>query len=70
MKIGDKVRVKGMLDEHNTIVVDKCAGVEGIIIGRGTLFPYIVRFDTPIHYEGDKYWEDMPFHETELELLC
>jgi len=70
MKIGDKVIVKGMLDEHNNLILDKCAGVEGTIISRGTLFPYIVKFDAPIHYEGEKYWEDMPFHEEELELLC
>jgi hypothetical protein len=70
MKIGDRVLIKGMLDEHGSLIVDKCAGEQGTIIDKGTLFPYIVKFDIPVFYEDDKYWEDMPFHEAELELLC
>lgn len=70
MKIGDRVRVKGLLDKHGSLVTDKCFGKEGTIVAKGILFPYVVKFDFPVLYDGDKYWDNIPFYEAELELIC
>ena len=69
MKVGDKVKVIGLLNEHGILEGDLCTGAVGITSQRGILFPWIVTFDHPIEWIENKYWVDMPCYESELELL-
>ena len=65
MKIGDRVRVVGCPE----ILNGRCKGEIGKISARGVLYSFIVTFDVPLIHTEDLVWEDMPFHEHELELI-